>query len=209
MHQDFGKLVIKLSGVLEYEDLFGKAFSSPEINVEKVSLALEAYLLTLISTDSKFDQALRGEVSLNPEEQRGLELFFMEYEPAHNKKGADCFHCHGGKFFSDFAFHNNGLIDVDDLGAAGVTELESDEGKFATPSLRNVALTAPYMHDGRFKTLEEVVTHYSSEVKRTKNLDPNLAKHPVGGIELSPEDQSAIVAFLKTLTDPKFTEEGK
>jgi cytochrome c peroxidase len=85
-----------------------------------------------------------------------------------------------------------------------VTGTESDRGKFKTPTLRNIALTAPYMHDGRFSTLEEVVEHYSSGVKRSATLDPNLAKHPVEGLRLSAEDKRALVAFLKTLTDEAF-----
>jgi cytochrome c peroxidase len=76
--------------------------------------------------------------------------------------------------------------------------------KFVTPSLRNLTLTAPYMHDGRFQTLEEVIAHYSGPMNRTASLDPNLAKHPKGGLKLKEEDQKALVAFLKTLTDPKY-----
>ena len=116
--------------------------------------------------------------------------------------GADCFHCHGGPLFSDHAFHNNGLDAVPrDLGRYLVTSNKADRGKFATPTLRNVELTAPYMHDGRFRTLEQVVAHYNSGVRRSATLDPNLAKHPDAGLQLSPEDQRALVAFLKTLTD--------
>jgi cytochrome c peroxidase len=102
--------------------------------------------------------------------------------------------------FSDHQFHNNGL-GGNDPGRAGVTGLDSDQQKFSTPSLRNIALTAPYMHDGRFATLEEVVEHYSSGIQRSATLDPNLAKHPATGLNLSVEDKSALVAFLKTLTE--------
>jgi cytochrome c peroxidase len=108
--------------------------------------------------------------------------------------------------FSDHQFHNNGLDSKNDAdpGRYKFSKIESDRGKFSTPSLRNVALTVPYMHDGRFKTLEEVVEHYSTGVKRSPTLDPNIAKHPDGGIHLSSSDKQALVAFLKTLTDPKF-----
>jgi cytochrome c peroxidase len=85
-----------------------------------------------------------------------------------------------------------------------VTGRVADAGKFAVPSLRNVALTAPYMHDGRFQTLDEVVEHYCTGVVRSETLDPNLAKHPDGGVPLSSEDKRALVAFLKTLTDAQF-----
>ncbi len=176
----------------KYPDELDAAFGSPDASSEKVGLALESYLLTLTSYDSKFDRAMKGEATLEEDERRGFELFFTEYEPRSRKYGADCFHCHGGALFSDHGFHDNGL-------APG--------GKrFATPSLRNLGLTAPYMHDGRFGTLEEVVEHYNSEIHPSETLDPNLAKHPAGGLGLSAEDKAALVAFLKTLDDPKFLE---
>ena len=90
------------------------------------------------------------------------------------------------------------------MGRAKITGKVSDQGKFATPSLRNIALTAPYMHDGRFTTLEEVVEHYATGVKRSATLDPNLAKHPDGGVPLNAADKRALVAFLRTLTDARF-----
>src|SRR5262249_53097134 len=115
------------------------------------------------------------------------------------------FHCHGGPLLQSQTFANNGLdAEPKDLGSALVTGKEGDKGKFAVPSLRNVEVTAPYMHDGRFRTLEEVVEHYATGVKRSSTLDPNLAKHPDGGVPLSPEDKRALVAFLKTLTDERF-----
>lgn len=102
-------------------------------------------------------------------------------------------------------FANNGLdSELTDLGRFVATKREGDKGKFAVPSLRNVSVTAPYMHDGRFKTLEEVVEHYSGGVKTSGTLDPNIAKHPVDGLHLSREDKQALVAFLKALTDQKF-----
>ena len=105
-----------------------------------------------------------------------------------------------------YRFHNNGLKDDKDTGLARVTKKDSDRNRFITPSLRNIALTAPYMHDGRFQTLEEVVAHYDSGLHRSPTLDPNLAKHPRGGLGLGVEDKAALVAFLKTLTDPKFVD---
>jgi len=189
-----------------YPALFTAAFGSPEITAEKIGLAFEQFLLTLTSFDSKFDRAMHGEEKLNVDEQRGFELFMTEYDPRTGRYGADCFHCHGGALFSDHQFHNNGLgWDDSDLGRSKVTKLETDKGKFSTPSLRNVALTAPYMHDGRFATLEDVIDHYNSGVKQSATLDPNLAKHPTSGLGLSAEDKRALVAFLKTLTDEKFS----
>jgi cytochrome c peroxidase len=139
---------------------------------------------------------MAGQIELNDKEKRGFELFMTEYEPRTGRFGADCFHCHGGPLFSDHDFHNNGLkLKSEDSGMKGL---------FSTPSLRNVELTAPYMHDGRFTTLEEVVSHYNSVMHRTDLLDPNLAKHPALGLRLAKSDEQAIVAFLKTLTDPKY-----
>jgi cytochrome c peroxidase len=188
-----------------YPSLFASAFGSPEITPQKIALALENFLLTLTSFDSKFDRALRGEEKLTAEEQRGFELFSTEYDPRRGQFGADCFHCHGGPLFQSQSFASNGLdAKVSDPGRAKVTGKESDQGKFSVPSLRNVALTAPYMHDGRFDTLEQVIDHYTSGVKRSATLDPNLAKHPDGGVPLSEPDKRALVAFLKSLTDEKF-----
>jgi len=206
MHQSLTNLVVKLTRANDnYPALFSAAFGSSEITSEKISLALENYLLTLTSFDSKFDRVLSGQEKFTPEEERGFELFSTEYDPRRGQYGADCFHCHGGPLFQSQSFANNGLDDVFcDLGRAKITRKTLDTGKFAVPSLRNVALTAPYMHDGRFQTLEEAVEHYCTGVKRSATLDPNLARHPDGGVPLSAEDKKALVAFLKTLTDQKF-----
>jgi hypothetical protein len=195
---------------MDYSALFTAAFGAPKITAETISLALENYLLTLTSFDAKFDRVLRGEEKFTAEEQRGFELFSTEYDPRRGQFGADCFHCHGGPLFQSQSFANNGLdFDFSDLGRAKVTGKDSDKGKFATPSLRNVALTAPYMHDGRFQTLEEVVEHYAAGVKRSATLDPNLAKHPDGGVPLNAADKRALTAFLRTLTDAQFSSAQK
>src|SRR6185503_3746122 len=154
---------------------------------------------------SKFDRAARKLEKLTPQEQRGLQLFVTEHDPARGLRGADCFHCHGGNLFSNHQFMNNGLAPMgSDTGRMEVTRAEGDHGKFKVPTLRNVALTGPYMHDGRFTTLEEVVEHYNGKLHRTATLDPNLAKHPESGLGLSAADKAALVAFLKTLTDEQF-----
>ena len=189
----------------DYREAFARAFGSGEVSTQNLGLALECFLLTLISCDSKFDRVMQGEGEFSEAERRGFELFITEYEPRSGSYGADCFHCHGGALFTDHRLHNNGLEILDgDFGLGGVTQEPADLGKFMTPSLRNVAVTAPYMHDGRFATLEEVVRHYSEGVQASDTLDPNLAKHPRRGLRLSEEDQRALVAFLKTLTDTAF-----
>jgi cytochrome c peroxidase len=189
-----------------YQLLFVRAFGSPEITADRIARALEQFLLTQVSHDAKFDRVLRGEATFTSEEQRGFELFHIEYDPRSEQFGADCFHCHGGPLFQNAAFANNGLdAKFTDIGRYNATRKDGDKGKFAVPSLRNVEVTAPYMHDGRFATLEEVVEHYSDDVKRSATLDPNIAKHPDGGLHLSREDKRALVAFLKTLTNEKFS----
>lgn len=205
MHESLPRAVAKLKADPEYPRLFFRAFGTAEVTPERIGLAVEQYLLTLVSADSKFDRALRGDAQFTDQEKRGLLLFLTEYDPSRGQTGGDCFHCHGGSLFTDYRFHNNGLEAVyQDPGRYLITHDEADRGKFKTPSLRNVALTAPYMHDGRFPTLEEVVAHYCGGVRRSATLDPNLAKHPDGGISLTSEDQAALVAFLKTLTDARF-----
>ena len=190
---------------VSYPALFARAFGTPEITADRLARALEQFLLTQVSHDSKFDRVLKGEAKFTDAEQRGFELFHTEYDPRHEQFGADCFHCHGGLLFQSQNFANNGLdFQFKDLGRYETTKREGDQGKFAVPSLRNVEVTGPYMHDGRFQTLEEVVEHYTTGVKRTATLDPNLAKHPDGGVPLSQADKQALVAFLKTLTDEQF-----
>ena len=206
MHARLDDVEARLTSDRSYAADFARAFGTPGVSVERVGIALEAFVMTLTSFDSRFDRASRGEAQLSETEKRGFQLFMTEYDPRQNQFGADCFHCHSGALFTDHQFHNNGLrFDPRDTGRERVTHRDSDEGKFSTPSLRNVALTAPYMHDGRFGTLAEVIAHYDHGVENRGTLDPNLAKHPVAGIRLSAEDQRALVAFLETLTDAQFT----
>ncbi len=196
-------VLAKLRADADYPHEFAAAFGG-EITSERLAMSLEQFLLTLVSQDSKFDRAARKLTTLTAEEQRGLQLFVTEHDPARGLRGADCFHCHGGNLFTSGTFANNGLAPSKDEGRFEATKDESDRGKFKVPSLRNVAATAPYMHDGRFATLEEVIEHYDHGVQRTGTLDPNLAKHPAVGLGLSADDKRALVAFLKTLTDENF-----
>lgn len=206
MKADPAVVVAELNRDAPLRARFAAAFGSPEITADRVDLALEQYLLTLVAADSKFDRSLRGQATLTEEEKQGFALFVTEYDPVRGRRGADCFHCHGGALFTDFALRSNGLDLVSlDAGRALATGKPTDVGKFKTPSLRNIAVTAPYMHDGRFATLEEVVAHYDHGVQRTLALDPNLAKHPGTGLGLTAAEQRALVAFLKTLTDEKLT----
>ncbi|HZQ47928.1 MAG TPA: MbnP family protein [Verrucomicrobiae bacterium] len=205
MHESLTNVAAKLAANKEYPVLFARAFGKPEITADRIARALEQFLLAQVSFNSKFDRVIASKANFTAEEQRGYELFRTEYDPYHQRFGADCFHCHGGALFQSQSFANNGLdIKFADLGRFLVTGRKGDEGKFAIPSLRNVELTAPYMHDGRFQTLEAAVAHYCTGMKRSPTLDPNLAKHPDGGVPLSEADQKALVSFLKTLTDERF-----
>ena len=142
----------------------------------------------------------RGEAAFTPLERRGFELF--------NSDQIGCFHCHGTVLFTDNRFHNNGLdLFPADSGRALVTKESFDLGKFRTPTLRNVAHTAPYMHDGRFATLREVVEHYNTGITQSAQLDPLL--HNCQDGHLSPDDVEALVAFLETLSDPAFLERAR
>jgi cytochrome c peroxidase len=205
MHESLDYLVKKLSNDTNYHRLFANAFGSPEITSDRIARALEQFLLVQVSYDSKFDRVMLGKEKFTEEEQRGFQLFHTEYDPYHNQFGADCFHCHGGPLFQSQSFANNGLdSQFKDKGLSEVSKRAGDEGKFSVPSLRNVAVTAPYMHDGRFQTLDEAVEHYCTGMKRSATLDPNLAKHPDGGVPLGEADKRALVAFLQTLTDERF-----
>lgn len=208
MHQSLEASVKKLETTSTYPALFAKAFGSPGITADRIGLALEQFLLTLISGDSKFDRAMREEDTLTAQEQRGLDLFVLEFDPVRGQFGADCFHCHGNELFTNNQFKNNGLdSSFSDSGRQSATGRTADAGKFKVPSLRNIELTGPYMHDGRFSTLEEVIDHYADGVKPSDSLDPNISKHPEGGLALSCNDRKALVAFLKTLTDFKYRPE--
>ncbi|HUR47324.1 MAG TPA: MbnP family protein, partial [Candidatus Saccharimonadales bacterium] len=205
MNETLERVVAKLEKDPEYVRQFKQAFGQERITASNMALALEQFLLTLVSQESKFDQAARKLTTLTSQELKGLQLFVTEYDPARGLRGADCFHCHGGNLFSNHQFLNNGLEErAGDGGRMDVTGSEGDRGKFKVPTLRNVALTGPYMHDGRFATLQEVVEHYNGRLYRSRNLDPNLAKHPEAGLGLTAEDKAALVAFLKTLTDEVF-----
>ena len=206
MHETLPRAVAKLSRDELYPEFFERVFGPGQITAEKISKALEQFLLTVVSVDSKFDRARQGADKLTAEEERGFQLFSTDCEPARGQKGANCFHCHGGPTFRSRDFANNGLDTVfKDLGRYSVTKKEMDKGKFSVPSLRNIEITRPYMHDGRFATLEEVVDHYATGIKVSQTLDEDIAGRGRGGVPLSLEDKRALVAFLRTLTDERFS----
>ncbi|MFT5166399.1 MAG: cytochrome c peroxidase [Saprospiraceae bacterium] len=208
MNETLENVVAKLSASKEYTDQFTRAFGSAEITSEKMALAMEQFMLSIVSNNSKHDKSLTGEVTLTASEQRGKDLFFAEYNPFFpDVSGADCAHCHGGNNFENDQYMNNGLdadVDFADIGREAVTEDAADRAKFKVPSLRNVAVTPPYMHDGRFTTLEQVVDHYNENIKNSSTVDPAILNTQQTGLLLTAEDKVDLVNFLKTLTDETF-----
>ncbi|MGB0404006.1 MAG: cytochrome-c peroxidase [Salibacteraceae bacterium] len=210
MNETLENVVTKLAASSTYTNQFIKAFGSKEITSEKVGLAMEQFMLTILSMNSKYDQVLAGKQSYTASELRGEKLFFKEYnEFLPNESGADCAHCHGGSNFDNSQFMNNGLdkdSEFDDIGYEKVSGQSTDKAKFKVPSLRNIELTPPYMHDGRFATLSEVVDHYNSGIDSSSTLDRALDATRKTGLRLSQQDKDDLVAFLKTLTDPSLAQ---
>lgn len=213
LNETLENVIAKLNQDQDYQELFTKAFGSDEISSEKISLALEQFMLTIVSNQSKYDKYLAGEVQLSPSEMNGKDLFFQEYNPFFPAtSGADCAHCHSSFNFENDQYMNNGLdtdANFSDLGRYEATGNANDRGKFKVPSLRNIELTPPYMHDGRFATLEEVVEHYNSGIQSSATVDPTVLNTQGTGLMLSPQDKTDLVNFLKTLTDESFINDPK
>jgi len=191
----------RLNDIEEYRTAFKEVFGSSEINYDLLSRALSQFLRTMTSFRSPVDDFLQNKGFLSESALRGFEIF--------NSERGDCFHCHSIGLFTDGQFHNNGLDSVFtgyDRGLYEVTGNKNDMGKFKTPTLRNVALRGPYMHDGRFQSLEEVVDFYNSGVLPSPTLDPIMTKPgKESGLHLSEQDKTDLVNFLKALTDTAFT----
>ncbi len=207
MDETLPNVVLKLSASKIYREQFVRAFNADTITSELVGIALEQFMLTMISANSTFDKVNRSEASFTETEERGRQLFNTEFDPTGKVKGAECFHCHSAPFFTNDRFMNNGLDNdgsFSDLGREKVTTLASDRARFKVPTLRNIAVTPPYMHDGRFTTLEEVVEHYNTGVLQSFTLDPLLQFNVTPGLGLTQQNKDDLIAFLKTLTDQTF-----
>jgi len=201
MHNTWEQAVTDLQNTSDYPLLFQAAFNSSVITKELVAKAIAQFERTLISGNSKFDKHLLGTATLTVQELNGFNVFMDE------TKG-DCFHCHGSNnnpLWTDNIFHNNGLDAVfADLGLGEVTGDPNDNGKFKSPSLRNLAFTAPYMHDGRFNTLDEVINHYSDGLQNSPTIDPLMKKVAQGGVQITAQEKADLKAFLLTLSDYEF-----
>ncbi|WP_426490912.1 cytochrome-c peroxidase [Hymenobacter sp. 102] len=213
MHQSLAEGVRKLQKTDLYPPLFQKAFGSSTITETSVLKALAQFERTLISANSRYDRYLRKEISLSPTERAGAALFNNHPGEVSGLfiRGGTCHHCHISEngLFTSPDFFNNGLdARFTDPGRSSVTGLPADRGKFKAPSLRNIAQTAPYMHDGRFQTLEQVLDHYNEHIQvSSPGVDPNvlLSNTPNGTrLDLTVQEKAQLIAFLKTLTDSTF-----
>lgn len=206
LHHMWPDVIEKFKEHIEYPGLFRKAFgieTDEEITRDLAVMAIAQFERTLVSSgNSKYDRVERGLDVFEDDEQLGFEIYF-------DKNGSvpdgQCLHCHGGPLLTDNEFRNNGLdvaddySDFPDIGQGAIDGIEINNGKFRTPSLRNIDLTAPYMHDGRFTSLEEVLDHYLSGGHPSINADPLM-----DSIRLDANEKAAVIAFLKTLSDEDF-----
>lgn len=197
MDETMPNVLRKLQMSAQYPALFKKAFGSEQITTTSFLKALSQFMLMCISSNSKYDSVMRneGNVTFTLEEQEGYSLFKQK-----------CASCHKEPLFTDNSFRNNGLTPsmVNDEGRFTITQLSEDKYKFKVPSLRNLAYTAPYMHDGRFLTLDAVFDHYASNVALSPTLDPLLQQGGSIGISLTADERTKIKAFLNTLNDRGF-----
>ncbi|WP_229253787.1 cytochrome-c peroxidase [Dyadobacter sp. NIV53] len=209
MGQSLEASVSKLRTSTLYPPLFKSAFGSDIISENQIRKALAQFERTLISADSNYDKYLAGNYKPSEQEQHGMDLFQNAPNAEKLIRGANCEHCHGGpKTFKEL-FHNNGLDSVvTDAGREKFTSQPTDRGRFRVPTLRNIALTAPYMHDGRFTTLEDVLDHYNEHIRQSPTLSSFLQnisnKKGSKNLELTKSEKTDIISFLHMLTDSAF-----
>lgn len=201
MDETIANVIAKLAADPEYPPLFEAAFGNDTITTQRMTQAIAQFMGLMISDNSKYDQVQRGEATFTAQEEYGLATFRSK-----------CASCHTEPLFTDRMYHNTGLQPeptIMDMGRFRITALPQDSMKFKTPSLRNLALTGPYMHDGRYNTIAECLDHYTNSIYQSTTLDAQLT----AGIPLTAQEKSDLIAFLATLTDytlindPKFQEQ--
>lgn len=211
MHETWPNAVAKLYSSVDYRNMFYRAFGETGIDSTKVSKAIAQFIRTMISGNSKYDVMYKYEnnltltpaeqgvyLSITPSEWAGYDLF-------KSQSGADCLHCHKGYSMQIQGFSNNGMdATFTDNGRGDVTGNPNDNGKFKVPTLRNIAYSAPYMHDGRFATLTEVIDHYSHNLVSSPTIDPLMEHIAQGGAQLDPIEKDLLMQFLMTLNDESF-----
>lgn len=208
------KAVTALQKTKKYPLLFRQAFGTAEITSDKITKAIAQFERTLISANSNYDKYLKGDYTPTKEESNGMELFMNSPIPEKNVRGANCAQCHGTPKMYMELFHNNGLdTEPKDSGREALTGMANDRGRFRVATLRNIALTAPYMHDGRFKNLEEVLDHYNEHINPSRTLSVSLKdrSNNLNGknLGLTASEKSDIISFLKMLTDSTFITDPK
>lgn len=206
MNLDWGKAEQRVQNSPFYRQKFRAAFGDEAIDSVQIAKAIAQFERTLLSHNSTYDNAIQEKVKLSHDEYRGFVIM-------NDQSMGDCLHCHntdGNPLATSLRYSNNGLDSVyaankyRDAGRGVVTGNLEDYGKFKIPSLRNIAVTAPYMHDGRFKTLEEVVEFYASGLHDGANVDPKMQHAHRGGVPLTADEKRQIVAFMRALTDSTF-----
>jgi cytochrome c peroxidase len=190
MGETVNNVVTKINRDNHYSALFSKAFGSTEINQQKIFAALTQFLATIISSSTKYDSVKQNLINFTASEQTGYTIF-----------KAKCNSCHTEPLFTDYSYRNIGLplSTLNDKGRMTVTGNKTDSLKFRVPSLRNLFKSYPFMHDGRFISFADVFNHYQNGIQPSATLDPLLA----AGIALTASERTAVVDFLKTLTDEK------
>jgi len=187
MNETMENVIQKLNDSEQWKAKFKKAYNIDVVTDQAMFRALTQFMTMIVSDDAKYDKVRRGETAFSAIEQTGYELF-----------QAKCASCHQEPLLTDYSFRNNGLTNVfTDLGRETITQHPNDRGKFKVPTLRNIEITYPYMHDGSLYSLQDVLDHYSEGVVSSSTLDPSLA----GGIPMTQAEKYAIIQFLKTLTD--------
>lgn len=185
-----------------YPELFELAYGSKEITFTNIERSIAQFIRTFITANSRFDSYMRGEVQLTQSELSGYVLFTTE-------EGADCFHCHGGygnPLFTTHLYYNNGkdTVFTDPMDRFSITKNIMDKGAYKASTLRNIEVQGPYMHDGRFQTLEDVIDYYSHDLQQSPQIDPLMHHILNGGIQLTPTEKIDLLNFIKTLRDDEF-----
>jgi cytochrome c peroxidase len=197
MGEELSNILKKLNADAKYREMFRAAFGQPEATSQRMLKALSQFMGLIVSADSKYDRVRAGKENFTQAEAAGYEVFKIK-----------CTNCHQEPLFTDLSYRNTGMpIDplYKDPGRMHITRLASDSLKFKVPSLRNVALTKPYGHDGRFYSLSAVIDHYRSGPKAGPTVDPALR----AGLSISNNEKADLLQFLSTLTDTTFTKDPR
>ncbi len=193
MDETMANVVIKLQSDATYRSMFKAAFGDETVNSQRIAKAFTQFMGMIVSSNAKYDKYKRGEAGT---------VFTQQEQDGYNVYKQNCASCHTEPLFTDFSYRNNGLppTSVNDSGRAHITLSAADVYKFKMPSLRNLKYTWPYMHDGRFNTIDQVLNHYTTGILQSPTLDNKLST----GIALTDKQKEDLKAFLNTLNDEEF-----